>query len=383
MSDPSKKRKNSFDSDISKKQKLMEDILRFIIINSLSDEENESDSYEENDDPIFGPQLYIDKVECIIKFHKQFSTLQQLIELAEKYDPSKEYICNLDMKKLHNMVGPLKELNNLVGLKKFKRTIVDQLIFILTAVDNDSKPMLHTCMYGQPGVGKTAVCKILAKIYATSGLLSKGHFKVVKRDDFISKFLGDTALKTQKLLEEAKGGVLFIDEVYSFGSSKNEDYFAKEAIDTLNLYLSEHYEDFVCIVAGYKEPIKKCFFGQNPGLERRFTYKYTLDGYSPQEMTLIFKSFVKKEGWKVSEETLDKMTIFFREHLDAFPYFGGDIKTLFDKCKINHMRNIVMLDKKFWKFLIYEDIVGGFEIYLEQREINDIKDDGPPPGMFM
>lgn len=379
------KRSNSIDnSSLNKKPKIdLQNFLKFIVLNSnIPEEYSEEESEEEYyDDPIYGPELFKEQTNKEIKFTKIFTSLQELIDLGEIYDPSVKYFCNLDMEKVHNMLEPLKELNNMIGLEKFKKSILDQIIFILTSVDKNSKPMLHTCMYGQPGVGKTAICKILAKLYAASGLLSKGHFKIAKRDDFISKFVGDTALKTKRLLESSIGGVLFIDEVYSFGSAENKDYFAKEAIDTINLFLSEHYGDFVCIVAGYKKQIKSMFFAQNPGLERRFTYKYTLDGYSPKEMSLIFKSFVQKEGWKIHDHTLQKMTPFFKEYIDAFPYFGGDIKTLFDKCKIIHMRKLVILDKKYWKTLIYEDIVDGFEVYLDQREINDRN---PPPfGLYI
>lgn len=388
-----KRKKKPIDGKNNKKQRNDFDFLdehknvhlKFVILNSLPEKTNEPEEeiIEGELEGRFGPNLFIEKTEKTVSFYKPFEKLSELISLGKTYDPSYDYKCNINMQKLHAMVEPLGELNELIGLEKFKRNIVDQIVYILTGVDEHSKPMLHTCMYGQPGVGKTAICKILAKIYAASGLLSKGHFIVAKRDDFVSKWMGDTALKTTRLLEDALGGVLFIDEVYSFGSSENKDYFAKEAVDTLNLFLSEHYRDFICIIAGYEKPIKDCFFGQNPGLERRFTYKYTINGYSSKEMSLIFKSFIDKEGWSILDKTLCKIEQLFSEHEDCFPFYGGDIKTLFDKCKINHMRKLVILDKKFWKILTYEDITEGFDLYLGQREVIKRKKSPPPFGMYI
>jgi len=320
--------------------------------------EQKKEEPEKNEGPIFGPNLFRNQKYKSIKFYKPFTKLTELIRLGETYDPSYKYDCNINMKNLHHLVEPLKELNNMIGLTKFKKSIIDHLIFILTSVDKCSKPMLHTVIYGEPGLGKTHISKILAKIYASCGLLSKGGFKVTKREDYVSGFLGQTALKTKELLESNIGNVVFIDEVYSFGGEGTRDYFAKEAIDTINVFLSENYQDFIMIIAGYEKEVKKYFFSQNP------------EGYNPEEMCLIFKKFIKDEGWNIYYDVSDeKLTNFFRKHKDSFPYYGGDIKTLFDKCKVIHMRKIVMLDKKFWKKLSYEDVKEGFDIYLEDREV--------------
>jgi len=337
--------------------------------------EEKKEEPKKDEGPMFGPNLFITQKPKSIKFYKPFTQLTELIDLGETYDPSYKYECNINMKKLHHLTEPLKELNNMIGLTKFKKSVIDQLIFILTSVDKSSKPMLHTVIYGEPGLGKTHISKILAKIYASCGLLSKGGFKVTKREDYVSGFLGQTALKTKELLNSNIGNVVFIDEVYSFGGEGTRDYFAKEAIDTINVFLSEHYEDFIMIIAGYEKEVKKYFFSQNPGLERRFTQRFIMEGYNPEEMSLIFKKFIKDEGWNTYHDVSDdKLINFFRKHKDSFPYYGGDIKTLFDKCKVNHMRKLVMLDKKFWKKLSYEDVKEGFDMYLEDREVVKEKD---------
>ena len=365
----------------NKKRKIISPELFFFFIpqpqqpqqkNNENESSNNSSSEEDEDGVFFGPFLPENKIIETVKFNKIFETLDELIILGEKYDPGICYICNIDIKKLNNIVEPLKELNNMIGLTKFKKNIIDQLVYILTTdfTNNSEIPMLHSCIYGSPGTGKTSVCEILGRIYAECGILSNGDLKTAKREDFVGEFLGQTSVKTKKLLESCKGKVLFIDEVYSFGSSKStsKDMFAKEAIDCLNVFLSENYKDFICIIAGYKEEVESCFFSINEGLKRRFTNTYTIDSYSPKEMCQIFLKFVKDEDWNTELE-FQKLEKFFSENKDSFPYYGGDIKTLLDKCKIIHSRKIIMLDKSLWRVLNDEDIEEGFKLYLEERQV--------------
>jgi len=348
------------------------------------EEEEEEEEEEVEEGEIFGPFFPEKKNIKTIKFDKIFENLDELIQLGEKYDPSYIYICNVDIRKLHNIVPSLKELNDMIGLKKFKKNIIDQLVYILTRdfTNTSEIPMLHSCIYGSPGTGKTSVCEILGKIYASCGLLSKGDIKIAKREDFVGEYLGSTTIKTKKLLESCKGKVLFIDEVYSFGSSRsnNKDSFAKEAVDSLNLFLSENYRDFICIIAGYEEDVDKCFFAVNQGLKRRFTNKYTIEGYSGEEMAEIFLKFIKDSSWSVEIEK-EKLIEFFIEHKNSFPYYGGDIKTLVDKCKIIHSRKVVMLDKNLWQKLNEKDIKEGFISYLEERQVK--KEDKNPSHLHM
>ena len=112
--------------------------------------------------------------------------------------------------------------------------------------------MLHCVIEGPPGVGKTEVAKILGQIYRKMGILTSDKFKSVKRSHLIGGYLGQTAIKTQKVLDECNGGVLFIDEAYSLGNSEGKDSYSKECIDTLTAHLSENKQNFICIIAGYK-----------------------------------------------------------------------------------------------------------------------------------
>ena len=160
---------------------------------------------------------------------------------------------------------------------------------------------LHTVITGPPGTGKTSVAEIIGNIYKNMGVLSsKGSFTLAKREDFIAPYLGQTAIKTRVLLESCVGGVLFIDEAYALGpGQKDKDSFSKEAIDTLNAFLSEHKNDFCCIIAGYEEDIEKCFFRINKGLERRFQWVHRIDKYSDLELAKIMFKMINEVEWKV------------------------------------------------------------------------------------
>jgi hypothetical protein len=216
----------------------------------------------------------------------------------------------------------------------------------------------------------TTSARILGKIYTKMGYLTKGQFIIAKRADLIGKYLGHTAIKTLKVLESARGGVLFIDEVYSLGNARQDDgdSFSKECIDTINQFLSEHANDFICIIAGYKEEVEKCFFSHNPGLERRFPYRFTIEGYSPAELFQIFLKFVKDNGWAFeSENTIT--AAFFQENKESFPHFGGDLGIFLDNCKIAHARRTFILPPENWKKLSHADIQIGFGLYKKSREM--------------
>ena len=160
---------------------------------------------------------------------------------------------------------------------------------------------IKTCIKrikGPPGVGKTQISHIIAKIYKGLGFLKKDKVISVKRDDLIAGYLGQTAIKTKKKLEEALGGVLLIDEAYSLGDDGDKDSFSKEAVDLLTSYLSEHGHEFICIVAGYKEALEKRFFSINEGLAIRYTIHYDIKPYSGEDLRKIFFKVINDGDWK-------------------------------------------------------------------------------------
>ena len=328
-----------------------------------------------------------------------------LIKLGKTYHckKNKEYF-GINLRILCNLVIPLTELQELVGMRDVKANIVNQIIFFLqgfnkqekcnSCVDcrynlpcakNLSNDMLHTVITGPPGVGKTELGKILGKVYKGMGVLSKGHVKVVSRSDLIGKYLGHTAAKTQEVIDECSGGVMFIDEAYALGNSEGRDSFSKECLDTLNQNLTER-RDFLCIIAGYKDALENCFFNYNPGLKRRFTFKYDIPDYSPCELKDIFNLKIHKENWQteykivesdspevvMKKHTIEQQVIqFFAEHMQYFPHYGGDVETFFLNCKIHHSRRVMFLPANEKRVLTYEDMHNGFQSYLDSRQYQE------------
>ena len=207
-----------------------------------------------------------------------------------------------DIKKLDDY---LEELNKLVGLEKVKKD-VNSLINLVQIrklrQDRGIKqpPMsLHLVFSGNPGTGKTTVARLLSEIYHEIGLLSKGHLVETDRSGLVGGYVGQTALKTQEVIQSAMGGILFIDEAYSLAQASENDY-GKEAIDTILKAMEDNRDDFIVMVAGYPELMDR-FLHSNPGLESRFNKFIYFEDYNAWELYEIF--------WLMCDEanlTMDK-----------------------------------------------------------------------------
>ncbi len=235
-------------------------------------------------------------------------------------------------------VEVLHELNNMIGMNSFKEQLINQILFFIQDYQEPGI-FLHTVLTGPPGAGKTMAANILAKIYSKLGLLATDRVVIADRSSLIAQYLGQTAIKTKNVLESAKGCVLLIDEVYSLGNKESGDLYSKECIDTINQYLSEHVDDFICIIAGYKDQVQECFFNNNPGLERRFPWKFTIEKYKPDELFKIMKIQLANSGWSWDIEE-NYMTSLIKDNIILFTGNGGDTKNLIDKCKIVHARRM-------------------------------------------
>jgi SpoVK/Ycf46/Vps4 family AAA+-type ATPase len=293
-----------------------------------------------------------------------------LIELGKLYDKNKHY--NIDLRILNKLVSPLTELNNMIGMENVKQEMVDHILFKIQNLDNENNDMMHTVIQGPPGVGKTEVAKIIAKIYLAMDILKKDLFIKATRSDLIASYLGQTAKTTQKIIDSATDGILFIDEVYSLGNADKRDSFSKECIDTLNENLTNKKNNFICIIAGYKEEIDSCFFAYNVGLERRFPVRFTIEPYTPEEIYLIFKNKVTNIGWSL---TKDISVNFFKENIDLFKYFGGDMEILFSRCKRSHSRRVFASKETNKKILNMVDLKKGFESFKLHRQNKNIKNE--------
>lgn len=243
----------------------------------------------------------------------------------------------------------LDELNALVGLEKVKSKVQDLIVYQkiqkMRREQNlhSAKNTLHLAFTGNPGTGKTTVARIVGRIYKQIGLLSKGHFVEVSRTDLIAGYQGQTALKVKKVIEQAKGGVLFIDEAYSITENDHTDSYGRECLTELTKALEDYREDLVVIVAGYTEPMNQ-FFESNPGLKSRFNTFIEFNDYSSNELDEILVSMCKKNDYILTDEVKEKIHFYFEQQTsskDKSFSNGRLVRNLFDDLVMNHARRVI------------------------------------------
>ena len=199
------------------------------------------------------------------------------------------------------------ELNGYVGLDAIKEE-VSSLINMATVYAlrrqhglKNADMSLHMVFSGNPGTGKTMIARLMARIYHSLDILSKGQLVEVDRSGLVAGYVGQTAGKTAKVIESAMGGVLFIDEAYTLSHGKGENDFGQEAIDTLLKAMEDHRDDLIVIVAGY-DGLMQDFIKSNPGLDSRFNRFMHFDDYTAAEMLQILLQRVEKNMYTMDEE---------------------------------------------------------------------------------
>ena len=277
------------------------------------------------------PDLIDDMATEIFKKLNNIYDIINLKNLANKFD----FMSNNKFRKLYNIIPALEELTTIVGMNNVKEKVFRSICYFLHDINEQhSNEMNHIMIMGPPGVGKTTIAKIMGSIYLKLGFLENDTFITATRSDLVAKYLGQTADKTQKVIDSVLGGVLFIDEVYSLGNKEGRDSFAKECIDTINLNMSRTDRPWLLIVGGYKEEIEESFLAFNKGLERRFTIKLEINGYNETELLEILNSFIIQEKWELEDNAINEKDI--KDNIDRFKYFGGDMRKLFQLAKENY-----------------------------------------------
>lgn len=248
---------------------------------------------------------------------------------------------------------PMEDLNELIGLTGIKHDVRE--LYDFTKIQKLRKDAgmktvpvsMHLVFTGNPGTGKTTVARILARLYKQIGVLSTGQLVECDRSGLVAGYVGQTAVKTQKKIEEAMGGVLFIDEAYSLARSADQGTdFGQEAIDTILKAMEDHRDEFVVIVAGYTKPMET-FIHSNPGLQSRFNKFIEFPDYTVDELLAIFDLNCRKYEYVPDPEAREQVkTLLMLRKAQMPENFANarEVRNLFETIITNQARRIAVLE---------------------------------------
>lgn len=274
-----------------------------------------------------------------------------LMEAAMKFNRENDIPAPAGEKKPET--DPMEDLNELIGLTGIKHDVRE--LYDFTKIQKLRKDAgmktvpvsMHLVFTGNPGTGKTTVARILARLYKQIGVLSTGQLVECDRSGLVAGYVGQTAVKTQKKIEEAMGGVLFIDEAYSLARSADQGTdFGQEAIDTILKAMEDHRDEFVVIVAGYTKPMET-FIHSNPGLQSRFNKFIEFPDYTVDELLAIFDLNCRKYEYVPDPEAREQVkTLLMLRKAQMPENFANarEVRNLFETIITNQARRIAVLE---------------------------------------
>lgn len=247
-----------------------------------------------------------------------------------------------------------KELEGMIGLRKVKDDMKDARLMSMfkkkradMCLQKNKENVNHMLFLGNPGTGKTTVAKLVGQIYHNMGLLSKGHTVETNRAKLVGEYIGMTEKITLEVIEQARGGVLFIDEAYTLISNKESDSkdFGKEVVNTLLTVLSEPDPDMIIIMAGYEDKMNN-MLSTNPGLKDRFPLNFTFENYNEDELMEIACNLLEKDNYKLTDAARDRLHLLMEKAVaNRDEHFGNGrwVHNLINQGVIKSMAKRVML----------------------------------------
>ncbi|HPJ63398.1 AAA family ATPase [Lentimicrobium sp.] len=281
----------------------------------------------------------------------------------------------------------LAELNHLTGLEQIKRDIDALLKFIRVEKKRQErgiavgKTTLHTVFAGPPGTGKTTMARLMGRMFKAMGLLKKGHVVEVDRSALVGEFIGQTAIKTNKVIDSALDGILFIDEAYALVPSDARNDFGEEAINILVKRMEDHKHNLVVIVAGYPDEMKR-MIASNPGLQHRFTRYFYFDDYNPEQLTRIFKTICHDRKFILTPEAESKVMRYFGFLYRSRDKHFGNARTagnLFEEAVHLQSARLALLDvdnlpDEALLTITVDDITASVQDEFEDKEMESLDD---------
>ena len=242
-------------------------------------------------------------------------------------------------------ISPAEELNGLIGLDNVKQDVMEMVQLLeyqkkRKEQNKKTSPVsMHMVFTGNPGTGKTTVARIIAKMYHQLGLLEKPDIVEVDRSDLVAEYIGQTAGKTKKKIEEALGGVLFIDEAYTLVKKGSGNDYGQEAIDTLLKAMEDYRDRLMVIVAGYTEEMSQ-FINSNPGLKSRFKKVLHFEDYNAQQLCNIFYKLTESDEYTVDDDAKEVLSRHFEKvYRTKGSRFGNgrDVRNLYQDVLTKHV----------------------------------------------
>jgi len=318
------------------------------------------------DNPLFEIKEDLIKiiVNCISKNikrinNKNYTQVFKLVNSNSKNNDEK--VKNKDKDKKINKSGK-SELDELIGFEDVKSQIEQILNFVKVKKNKGNMPMLHMVFEGNPGTGKTTIARIIGKIFAENKILSdENKFVEVDREKLVGKYVGWTASKTKEAVEEAKGGVLFVDEAYSLVNDDSHRDYGYEAIDTLIKEMEDNRDNLCVIFAGYTNEMEK-LLKSNPGFESRIQFKIKFPDYKSEELYKVFVKLCHKENYKLSSNLKDIIIKYFEDEKKKENFSNARcVRNLFEKVEFEQASRIVKEKNLKNSKIIREDVIKAIE----------------------